>query len=252
VLRKLNQVLLLFTAARPELAATDLAALLPYPRSTVYRLIARLTREGFLDHDEVTGLYRLGIWLAALGDIATHSTSLQRLAVPTLRRVSAETEETTTLMLRLGNEAIDVDVVESYQPLMTPGLLGGHMPLYASAGGKALVAWLPETVQRELIIAPLKRFTPTTKTDLNALWDELALSRQRGYTTVDGEFLIDVVGVAAPLRNHREEVVGAMTIGGPRSRLTPKKLAELGAMVVEAARDVSSALGSRAHGSGVR
>lgn len=249
VLQKLNEVLSLFTAARPEFAATDLATLLPYPRSTVYRLIARLTREGFLDQDEVTRLYRLGIWLAALGDIATHSTSLQRLVVPTLRRVSAETEETTTLMLRVGREAIDVDVVESYQPLMTPGLLGGHMPLYASAGGKALLAWLPETLQRELIAPPLKRYTATTITDLNALWSDLDLSRQRGYTTVDGEFLIEVVGVAAPIRNHREEVVGAMTIGGPRSRLTPHRLEGLGQMVVEAARSVSLALGSRGESS---
>jgi IclR family acetate operon transcriptional repressor len=245
VLRKLNEILSLFTPARAELSATELAALLPYPRSTVYRIIARLVEERFLDQDDVTGLYRLGIWLAALGDIATHSTSLQRLVVPTLRRVSSSTEETTTLMLRVGKEAVDVDVVESHQALMTPGLLGGHMPLHASAGGKALLAWLPDSTKRELIVPPLMRFTQTTITEVDALWSELDLSRRRGFTMVDGEFLIDVVGVAAPIRNHREEIVGAMTIGGPRSRLTPQKLEALGQLVVEASMGVSAALGSR-------
>lgn len=245
MIRKLNEVLLLFTAERPELTAAEIAALLPYPRSTAYRVISRLTREKFLDHDDATGLYRLGIWLAALGDIAARSTSLQRLAVPTLRRLSAETVKTATLMLRVGNAAINVDVVESYQPLMTPGLLGRRMPLHASAGGKALVAWLPEAVQNELITPPLERFTETTITDLSALWADLRLSRERGYATVDGETFIDVVGIAAPVRDHREEVVAAITVGVPRFRLTPKELQDLGEVVVEAAQAVSHALGSR-------
>jgi IclR family KDG regulon transcriptional repressor len=245
VLKKLNQVLSLFTPERTEVSVLEAAKLLGRPRSTVYRLLANIEREGFLDQDEVTGLYRVGIRLAALGELAAHSTSLQRLVMPELRRLNSETGETATLMLLLGNEGITVDVVDSYQPLMTPGLLGRHNPIHASAGGKAFLTWLPKA-QRDRLIAPsLKRYTPTTITDVRTLLKELEHSRKRGYTTVKGEFSPDVVGAAAPIWNHRDAMVGTLTIGGPRTRVTSVRLASLGKAVIEACERVSRMLGHR-------
>lgn len=245
MLKKLNQVLSLFTPERTELSVLEAAELLGRPRSTVYRLLANIERERFLDQDEVTGLYRVGIRLAALGELASHSTSLQRLVMPELRRLNSETGETATLMLLLGNEGITVDVVDSYQPLMTPGLLGRHNPIHASAGGKAFLTWLPKAQGDKLIVPPLKRYTPTTITDVRTLLKELEHSRRRGYTTVKGEFSPDVIGAAAPIWNHRDAMVATLTIGGPSTRVTSARLASLGKAVIEACERVSRMLGHR-------
>jgi IclR family KDG regulon transcriptional repressor len=245
VLKKLNQVLSLFTPERTELSVLEVAELLGRPRSTVYRLLANIEREGFLDQDAVTGLYRVGIRLAALGELASHSTSLQRLVMPELRRLNSETGETATLMLLLGNEGITVDVVDSYQPLMTPGLLGRHNPIHASAGGKAFLTWLPQAQRDKLIVPPLKRYTPTTITDVRTLLKELEHSRRRGYTTVKGEFSPDVVGAAAPIWNHRDAMVATLTIGGPSTRVTSARLVSLGKAVIEACERISRMLGHR-------
>lgn len=245
MLKKLNQVLSLFTPERTELSVLEVAELLGRPRSTVYRLLANIEREGFLDQDAVTGLYRVGIRLAALGELASHSTSLQRLIMPELRRLNSETGETATLMLLLGNEGITVDVVDSYQPLMTPGLLGRHNPIHASAGGKAFLTWLPQVQRDKLIVTPLKRYTPTTITDVRALLKELEHSRRRGYTTVKGEFSSDVIGAAAPIWNHRNAMVATVTIGGPSTRVTSARLASLGKAVIETCERVSRMLGHR-------
>jgi IclR family transcriptional regulator, acetate operon repressor len=246
VLQKLSDVLALFTPDRPELSVREIAKPFRWPKSTAYRILARVEEAGFLDRDERSGLYRLGIRLATLGELARHSTSLQRIASAALHRLSAETAETATLMLLHGAEGVTVDVVESYQPLMLPGLLGARQPLHATAGGKVFLAWAPPGRQRALIRPPLKRYTSTTTTDVDTLMRELDMSRRRGYTTVNGENVEDVVGVAAPIHDHHGDVSAALTVGGPRSR-TATKLESLGLATIAAAASVSAALGYHGH-----
>jgi DNA-binding IclR family transcriptional regulator len=242
VLQKLSDVLSLFTPDRPELSVRDIAKPFRWPKSTAYRILARVEDAGFLDRDERSGLYRLGIRLATLGELARHSTSLQRIATTALHRLSAETTETATLMLLHGAEGVTVDVVESYQPLMLPGLLGARQPLHSTAGGKVLLGWAAAGRQRAMIRPPLKRYTSTTITDVDVLFRELEVSRRRGYTIVNGENIEDVVGVAAPIHDHHGNVPAALTVGGPRSR-TATKLDGLAVAVMAAAASVSAALG---------
>lgn len=253
MLNKLNQILSLFSDERPELAVTEVMERLRRPKSTAYRLLTKIEKEGFLDRDEATGRYRLGIRLAAIGDLATRSTSLQRLVLPAMRRLSEETQETATLLLLQHGEGVAVNHVESSLPVMMKGTLGRHWPLHASAGGKVFLIWLPEARRRELLSRPLKRYTDATITDVRALERELKQGRQRGYTSVRGEFIEDVWGVAAPIWDHRDELVAAMTLGGPRSRVK-SQIPVLGRSVIEACEGVSRALGYRGEyaGNGVR
>lgn len=246
MLQKLSDLLSLFTPERPELSVREIAKPFRWPKSTAYRILSRVEDAGFLDRDERSGLYRLGIRLATLGELARHSTSLQRIATTALHWLSAETGETATLMLLQGAEGVTVDVVESYQPLMLPGLLGARQPLHSTAGGKVFLAWAAQGRQRALIRAPLKRYTSTTITDVEVLVRELDLSRRRGYTIVNGENIEDVVGVAAPIHDHHGNVPAALTVGGPRSRAATK-LDVLGTAVMAAAASVSAALGYHGH-----
>ncbi len=247
MLLKLNKVLALFSNERPELSAREIATRFHWPKSTAYRLLHGIEAAGFLDRDPQSGLYRLGMRLAVLGELARNSTTLQRIADPVLRRLSAETCETATVMLLDGAAGVTVQVVESYQPLMIPGLLGGRAPLHASAGGKAFLAWSSPARQRALIRPPLQRFTPATITDVRVLMRELEQSQARGYAMVDGEHHDHVVAVGAPVYNHRGEVAAALTVGGPRFRAGAKVHA-IGHAVAAAARSVSAGLGYPATG----
>lgn len=243
MLTKLNEILSLFTLERPELTALDIAERLGRPRSTVYRLLSSIADAGFLDYDEVSGRYRVGIRLAALGGLAQRSTTLQRVVHPTLLRLSAEVRETATLMVRSGSEGITIDMVECIQPVMLPGVLGGHLPLHASAGGKALLAWLAPERLLGALQQPLKRYTATTIIDIGQLEDELDQIRERGYSTVQGEWVDEVFGAAAPVLNHSGTVVGAITVGAPRARANSETLAVLGDAVRRASAEASIANG---------
>jgi IclR family transcriptional regulator, KDG regulon repressor len=243
VLKQLDHVLALFSQERPEVSALDASTLLRRPRSTTYRLMSQIEKVGFLDRDSETGLYRLGIRLAALGELAQRSTSLQRIAQPVLRLLSQQTGETATLLLLVDGEGTAVLHSESTHRVVAKGLVGRYWPLHASAGGKALLAWRPEAEARKLLKMPLTRYTPTTIASLSELKHELKQIRERGYATVRGEFMDDVWGVAVPLFNHREELEGALTLGGPRSRVTRARFPELGKILITFGDDVSRALG---------
>jgi DNA-binding IclR family transcriptional regulator len=248
MLNKANAILSLFTPERTELAVLEIAELLGRPRSSVYRILGKMADAGFLDQDPVSGRYRVGMRLAMLGEVARHSTSLQRVAWPWLCHVSEVTGELASLMVRSGNEGVTVDLVESFHPLKIPGHLGGRFPLHATAGGKVLLAWRSEDDIDELLQAPLERSTANTITAVPKLKRELELTRTRGYAMAPGEWVEDVFAVAAPIRDHRNRVIAAVGAASPEARWNPRSIKVMTDAAVHAANEISRALGHFDHG----
>ena len=243
MIHKLDQVLALFSLDRTELTGPEIAALIKRPKSTVYRLLASFTGAGYLDQDRDTGRYRVGIRLAALGDVARHSTSIQRQALPMLRDLTEATGELADLTVLADTQLVTIEVVESLHPIRVPGLLGGHPPLHATAAGKVLLAWQPEHELKRLLRPPLKRFTSRTITDRARLMTELARTRRNGYAQVWSEWFDDLVSVAAPVRNHRANVIAALAVGLPESRCDKAKIVVMGKAAMKAAAQLSAQLG---------
>ena len=243
MLSKAASILSLFSAEHAELRAAEIVQYMRKPRSTVYRLLGDMVSVGFLDYDDGEGSYRLGIRLATLGDLARTSTSLQRLSHPALLELTAVTGELSVLMVLSGDEGVTVDVVESVHLLNIPGTLGGRFPLHATAGGKVLLAYLPESRLEASLTAPLARLTRKTITSRATLRRQLARVRKAGFAWQECEWLSDVYAVAAPVFDHRGDVVaaiGAATIG---NRWQPAHARALTRAVVAAAARVSRAQG---------
>jgi DNA-binding IclR family transcriptional regulator len=246
MLHKANAILSLFSADRPELAVVEIAELLDRPRSTVYRILGTMADAGFLDQDPVTGRYRVGMRLAMLGELARHSTSLQRTVFPSLLRLSETTGEMTSLMVPSGGEGVTVDVVESYHPLKIPGHLGGRFPLHATAGGKVLLAWRPSDDIERALGRSLERRTANTITSPLRLKRELESVRKLGYGVAKGEWLEDVYAVAGPVRDHRGQVVGALGVACPKSRWKQRHIRVMVDAVLAGAAAATRALGGSA------
>lgn len=243
MLPTLNAVFALFSERTPELTALDVAERLGRPRSSVYRLLRTFEGAGFLDYDESTGRYRLGIRLAALGALAQKSSPLQRALHPVLSRLARESGECATLVVRSGAVATTVDLVYAPQPLVVPGVLGGHPPLHASAGGKILLAWLADGERRALLGDTLPRFTPATITKMRTLLNELDQVRASGIAIARGEWFADVCGMGAPVWDHTGTAVAAVTIGFPSVRAGAAQLRKLQPLVVRAGAEGTAVLG---------
>lgn len=245
MLRKAMEVLDLFTPRRKELGVTEVAELLGRPKSTVSRWMSAMEDAAFLDRDPDTGRYRVSLRLAAVGEMARQSTSLQRVARPALERLTTATGETANLVVIVGREGVNIEAAESPRPVMHMGMVGRRFPLHASAACKAILAFMDGARARALLAEPLERRTRATITDPERLMEELAAVRREGYAVNWAELEEDLVAVAAPVHDHRGEVVAAVSISAPLSRVRRESLPELGRHVADAALGLSADLGWR-------
>ncbi len=246
MLRKAMDVLNLFGGERRELGVLEVAQLLNKPKSTTSRWLSDMEAAGFLERDVASGRYRISMRLAALGELARQSTSVQRIARPALEALTAATGETSNLVVLSGREAVNVEMVESPHPLKHVGWVGRRMPLHATAAGKALIAWLPPKQIRSLIKAPLAAHAKSTITTVTRYLRELETVRARGYAIAVSELEDDLSALAAPVFDHAGAVVGALTISAPITRVPRSALGGVAPTVLNAARTVSAALGYRA------
>ena len=93
------------------------------------------------------------------------------------------------------------------------------MFLHCTALGKAVLAHLPEERTEEILDQHgLPGVTERTTTDREELWEELAEVRDTGVAFDDEERMLGMRCVAVPLLGTDDEVVGAMSVSGPRTR----------------------------------
>lgn len=243
MLHKAMDLLRLFTPQRKELGVIEIAKLLGWPKSTTSRSLSAMQAAGFLDRSAESGGYRVSMQLAAIGEMAKQATSLQRMARPALERLTAATGETSNLVVLVDSEGVNLEAIESPQPVMHMGSVGRRFPLHASAACKALLAWRPANEVLSLLQLPLARCTPATITNPEVLLRELADVRARGYAVNWMELEDDLVAIGAPVRDHRSDVVAAISISAPASRVPRDVLPAIGAHVIEAARGLSRDLG---------
>ncbi|HTE48100.1 MAG TPA: IclR family transcriptional regulator, partial [Gemmatimonadaceae bacterium] len=231
-----------------ELGVLQVAEILERPKSTVSRWLSAMEHADFLERDPVSSRYRLSLRLAALGEVARQTTTLQRSARPLLSWLAERTGETANLTVLAGLEAVNVEVADSPRPVMHLGWVGRRLPVHATASGKVLLAHAAPALVARVVARKLRRFTPETITRATEFRKELQLVRSRGYATVWAELEPDLAAVASPVRDHRGVVVAAMAIGGPVSRCKPDRMDALAKDVLHAGDSLSEKMGYRERG----
>jgi IclR family acetate operon transcriptional repressor len=234
-----------FSDQDPELTLTELAQRASLNKTTAYRLLTALEREGLVARRDPGEAYRLGPEMISLGGRALRANDLRSASRACLERLAKQSGETATLEVLDGRQVLILDEVLSTHLVGTSQSIGTRWPAHATSTGKILLAFLAEGERRELLKAPLVRMTENTLTDLGRLERQLVRVRAQGYATAVEEIEVGFVAVGAPVRDHSGETIAAISLGGPSARLTLDRLPGLGAQVADAARDISAALGFR-------
>jgi len=238
------RVLDLLATRREPMAASALARDLDIPRSAVYEIINTLARHGAVHVDDARGV-SLGRQLFVLGSAYAQSLDLISLAQPVAHAVMTRSHETVQVGVLDGEDVIYLVKAESPQAIRLVSTVGSRLPAHCTALGKMLLAELPPEVLRSVLgDGPLRSMTSRSQTDPEALSRELADTKAAGLAWERGESNPEVVCVAAPVRDATGEVVAAMSISAPQTRLSDDaRRAEVAALVEEGARDLSVALG---------
>ena len=212
-------------------------------KSTAYRFLAHLQGEGYLYRDNA-GAYVIGPKLARMGSGINFEESLRKMARPILQKLWSATGETVNLAVLDGQQILYLDVIESSHTFRLASQNGARRPLYCTALGKAILAYLPAEETDELLRSLIfERQTPRTLTQPAKLKRDLAKSRMQGYAIDNEEAVLGARCIAAPVFDATGKVVGAISISGPLIRITTEKVSALAALVKEAAHSISRRLG---------
>jgi DNA-binding IclR family transcriptional regulator len=228
---------------------TDVCHATELSKGTAFRLLRSLGDRGLVIKDPGRdNLYMLGPNLLRFAQGVTLGLgSLGTLAAPALSHVGEATQETVTLHVRIGVERICVYVIPSPNALRYTASPGSKAPLHVGAAGLALIAFLDEEEIEQVLVSlpqPLETITEDTVTEMETLRARLAEVREAGYAISAGERVAGAAAVSAPIRAHGE-LVAALSILGPATRLPPERLEEFAPLLQRAATEIEAILDGR-------
>ncbi len=228
------------------LTLTDLALRVGLAPSTAHRLLMTLEQRRFVHFDEDGGRWSVGVQAFTVGGAFLRGRKVVVIGRPVMRRLMDEVGETVNMAVEDAGEVVYVAQVESHAPMRAFFRSGTRAPIHSSAVGKALLAAMPEDKVADILHRRgLPRFTPNTVDTPARLKAELAEVRRRGWAVDDEEHTIGMRCVAAAIYDEFGEPLAGVSVSGPTVRITDNRLAELGAMVVRAAAEITAESGGR-------
>lgn len=244
-IRRAVALLKAFDDDHPAWGLAELARQTGLNKTTTYRLLSALEREGMLGRAPDGERYTLGPEVVVLGGRALRANNLRAVARPELERLADDTRETASLEILSGPQMLVIDEIAGGYLMSGVPDLGSRWPLHASSTGLVVLAHLPEETVAGLLPRVLPAITPTTTTSRVALRAELVAIRARGYSVADETLEVGLVAIAAPIFDHDGRIAGALSIAGPKLRVTEACVPVIGERVCAAAGGVSARLGYR-------
>lgn len=198
---------------------TDLIDALGLPKPTVHRLLQTAEAEGFLQRDLDGRSFGPGPRLRALA-VSTFSSEHLRTARLTIMRGLAEQIGETCNLATPDREGMTyLDRVETEWPLRIQLPIGTQVPFHCTASGKMYLSTLRPHVLRSVLTGrPLDQKTERTLTDIDALHAELELTRERGYSTDNEEFMTGMAALAVPVKDVQGKLLATLSVHAPVQR----------------------------------
>jgi len=226
-----------------EMGISALATKLGLAKSTVHRLASTLVEYDILEQNRENGKYRLGLALFELGTLVRRKMDVMSEAQQQIHALADLTGETVQLAILDHLSVLYIRIRESRQAVRMSSGLGSRAPAHCTSVGKALLAYQPAEIVKQVLDLGLKRYTPNTIIEPAALVDELAQVKSRGYAIDDEEIEPGLRCVAAPIRDHSGEVVAAISVAAPIQRMTKKAVQATVPSVQASAEAISRRLG---------
>lgn len=233
-------------AAHPgRLGVSELSERLGLAKGTVHGLLRTLQAHGLVEQHSDSDKYQLGPELLQLSYRYLDLNELRTRSLIWAEQLVSRTQESVRVGAFRGDQVLIVH--HAFRPDASLQILevGAVLPVHATALGKALLAYLPDDILKEIFTVPLQPLTRNTAKTPEALERDLEVIRERGYATEHEEAVLGEAGVAAPVFDRRGNAIGAIGIACPNGQLTNRRVErEIGPAVLEAARGVSRDLGA--------
>lgn len=229
--------------ARGPAGVSDLAREIGATKSAVFRILANLERRGYVVRSPATSKYQLGARVAQLGHHALAMMDLRAQARPVIEALHDRFNETVNLAALVNSSVAYIDMIESDHGLRMAAQVGATDAMHCSALGKAILSFLPDDEREAILQGPLERRTDRTITDPDLLRAELVRIRQHGVAEDRGENEDFARCLGAPIFDYQGNVIGAVSVSSPMSRLGEERGKEVAAAVLVAAQEITASIG---------
>jgi len=224
-----------------KLGVTEISKLLKLHKSTVFGLVNTMASHKLLEKAPDSDKYQLGIELFRLG--ANVRSGIREVGAPHVRQLMEATGETVNLVMPDGGYVVYIDKCESQHSMRICTSIGLRLPMYCTAVGKVILAYMTET-DRGPIISDME-IVPCTENTIKSseeLLAQLNTIKKYGYAIDDEELEYGLVCIAVPVLNRTGEPVAALSVSGPKSRMTQSKIGEIYNELIQHSRDIERAI----------
>jgi DNA-binding IclR family transcriptional regulator len=244
--RALAILQLLAEGSSAGLSLTEISRRLELNQSTCHHLLSTLRARRFVSQAPETRCYHLGIKAVEVGQAACQQVDLVRVALPKMEELMCAAEENVNLVVLDTDNVIYVAQVPCERMVRMFTRIGERAPLHCTGVGKVLLAGLPQDRRSDLIARlDLPRFTAATICQRDLLEQELEQVKAQGYAMDEGEREEDVTCIAAPIRDYSRDVIAAVSISAPSSRMDKTRQQEVLPELLATAARISRDLGYR-------
>lgn len=240
--RALTLLKLIANSNTPVLAA-DLAVQANMNRTTVWRLLATLEAQDFVERDPFTKGYQLGFAATKLVSGMDQYTPLIRRARPVMMQLLDKVDESVLLSVPKPFGVLTIEQINPpNQSIRVADYLNTTMPLHATSNGKLLLSYFNKSELDIVFDQPLEQFTPLTITDCKELYNEIDLIRKRGFATNFGETDENENGISAPIVDKQGQLIAFLSVSGPSFRFTKEKVLDWAQTTIAAAEEIAQNL----------
>jgi DNA-binding IclR family transcriptional regulator len=226
------------------LSITEISSLVNLHKSTVHRLLSTLIYKGYVEQEIETSRYKISFKLFELGSKKVHKLDLLEISRPYTKMLMKSVNEVVHLVIREETDIVYIDKVEANNTISMASRIGKRNPMFCTATGKAILAFLPEDeVLRVWNNSNIVKLTKNTNTDFIIFKKELQKIRNYGYAIDDEENEIGVRCVGAPIFNMCGDVVAAISVSGPVTRITDDKIDFISNEVIKITNLISKEMG---------
>ena len=219
-----------------EVRISQLSERLGMNKTSIFRLLATFENRGYVEKEQRSGKYKLGLSAYEIGQKFLSRMVLLRKAKPVMEKLARACNEAIYLAVPSGNEVLLLDMVDTTQQVKIIPLLGKRYPITGPSAGRVILAH-----------AEAHRAKCSLE-ELSTLNSELTRIHEQGNCYDQGAFGEGIASLAAPLIDAQGNVPGSLCIVGPEFRLPPDKIEnDLLPSLTEAGIVISSKLGYVGH-----
>jgi len=214
-------------------------------KSTVHRLLQTLRLYNYVYQDNRTEQYHLGAKILEMGANMMDSFDVRTIARPVLESLCKEVGEAVHLCILDGLAAVYIDKIDNEtRSIRMYSQIGKRIPVFCSASGKVLIAWL-DSRERNNLVSQIQftKYTETTLADQQSLLVELDETTRKGYAVDWFEHEDSVFCVASPVFNREKRVAAAVSVSAGCWNMDLELFNKMRREVFRAAKQISKYMG---------